>query len=497
MSENSNDKHNINTKTNVANDLEAMIMAAIAGSGSGATVDPTQFRPTDAGNAQLFVEMFGENLRYVEPWREWMFWDGKRWIEGSDIALTPLATQVTEHMFQWSAALPDEPRDKLRKHAMASQKRERLRAMIDLAKGDEHVRAEPRLFDADPWLLGCENVTFDLRKKTCRLPNRQDYITKSTRIAPRKEMACPNWLALLNWAFDGDAGTIEHIQRSAGYMLTGDVSEEKLFAFFGGGGNGKTTIAMTLFEILGDYAGKGRSDLLLQSQGEKGAASPDVAALHGKRLVVVSETDEHCAIAEAQVKAITSNEPIAARKLHRDPFTFTPTHKTLLMTNHQPFVKGTDDGIWRRLDIVPFNARMTDDEKDPHFREEKLRHELPAILAWAIHGCFMWQRDGLKASPAVRAATNDYRNEMDFIAHWLEERTVADPQASISRSDAYSDYKTWATAEGAPVLGNRRFKQELQTRGFLPGKSHGVRQFKGLRLRPFGAGLHVVGGMAA
>lgn len=319
MSENSNDKHNINTKTNVANDLEAMIMAAIAGSGSGATVDATQFRQTDAGNALLFVAMFGDDLRYIEVWHAWMLWNGERWIEASDIALTPLATQVTEHMFQWSATLTDEPRDKLRRHAMASQKKERLRAMIDLAKGDERVRAEPSRFDADPWLLGCERVTFDLRKKKPHLPKRDDYITKSTRIAPRKEMTCPNWLALLDWAFDGDAATIEHIQRTAGYMLTGDVSEETLFAFFGGGGNGKTTVAMTLFQVLGDYAGKGRSDLLLQSQGEKGAASPDVAALHGKRLVVVSETDEHCAIAEAQVKAITSNEPIAARKLHRDP----------------------------------------------------------------------------------------------------------------------------------------------------------------------------------
>ena len=121
---------------------------------------------------------------------------------------------------------------------------------------------------------------------------------------------------------------------------------------------------------------------------ERGAASPDVAALHGNRLVVVSETDDGCAIAEAQVKEITSNEPITARKLHRDPFTFKPSHKVLLMTNHRPFVKDSDEGIWRRLNIIGFNAKLSDDQREPHFREEKLRPELPAILAWMIKGCF-------------------------------------------------------------------------------------------------------------
>jgi putative DNA primase/helicase len=359
------------------------------------------------------------------------------------------------------------------------------------------IRAEPKQFDANPWLLGCDDVTVDLRGRKSYFPMREDFITKSTGIVPNPKAVCSNWLATLEWAMEGDVETIKHLQRIAGYMLTGSVSEEKLFAFFGGGANGKTTIAMTLFDALGDYAAKGRRDLLLQSQGERGAASPDVAALHGNRLVVVSETDEGCAIAEAQLKEITSNEPITARKLHRDPFTFKPSHKVLLMTNHRPFVKGSDEAIWRRLNIIGFNAKLSDDQREPHFREEKLRPELPAILAWMIKGCFMWQQDGLKPSAAVRHATNAYRSEMDFIQQWLDERTVADPKASVPRSEAYSDYKFWSEREHMPTLGNRRFIQELDTRGFPAGKSTGVRLFKGLRLQPMGAALHVVGGTAA
>lgn len=470
--------------------MEATMIAALA----GPAVDPTQFNQTDAGNALLFVAMYKEDIRYVEAWRTWAQWNGKRWEIASDPALLPLARHVTEHMFDCAVTLPDDLRTALRKHALATQREQRLHAMINLAKGEPIIRAEPKQFDADPWLLGCEDVTFDLRARKPHAPRREDFITKSTGIVPDPKAGCPNWLGTLDWAMEGDAETIEHLQRIAGYMLTGLVSEEKAFAFFGGGANGKTTIAMTLFEALGDYAAKGRRDLLLQSQGERGAASPDVAALHGNRLVVVSETDEGCTIAEAQVKEITSNEPITARKLHRDPFTFKPSHKVLLMTNHRPFVKGSDEGIWRRLNIIGFNATIPEDKKEPNFREEKLRPELPGILAWMIKGCFKWQQDGLKASAAVTHATKAYRGEMDFIQQWLDERTVADPKASISRSEAYLDYKIWSEREHAPTLGNRRFVNELHTRGFKTAKSNGVQLYEGFRLRSHGAGLHVVGG---
>jgi putative DNA primase/helicase len=473
--------------------IQANMLAALAGS----VVDPTQFRQTDAGNALLFATLYKDDVRYVEAWRTWAHWRGSRWEFVSDAALLPLARNVTEHMFGWAASLPPDPCGELRKHALATQREQRLHAMINLAKGEPSIRAEPKQFDADPWLLGCEDFTFDLRARKPHAPRREDFITKSTGVVPSRRVACPNWLSTLDWALAGDADTIEHLQRIAGYMLTGLVSEEKLFAFFGGGANGKTTIAMTLFEALGDYSAKGRRDLLLQAQGEKGAASPDVAALHGRRFVLVSETDEGCAMAEAQVKEIASNEPITARKLHRDPFTFEPSHKVLLMTNHRPFVKGSDEGIWRRLNIIGFDAKIADQDKEPQFREQKLRPELPGILAWMIEGCFKWQQDGLKPSAAVRKAINAYRGEMDFIQQWRDDQTVVDPQGSIKRNVAYSDYKFWSEIEHAPTLGNRRFVEELHGRGFHTTKSNGVRSFRGLRLRSAGVTLRVVGGTGA
>jgi putative DNA primase/helicase len=461
---------------------EEAMLDAMEGSGSGAGVDPTPFRQTDAGNALLFVATYKADLRYVEPSRSWMHWNGRRWEKMSDTALLPLARDVTENMLEWAKSLPEDQRTALRKHAIATQKEQRLRAMINLAKGEPEIRAEPSQFDANPWLLGCENVTFDLQKRRPHPPRREDYITKSTGVALDKDAECPNWLAFLDWAFPNDPNTIEHLQRVAGYVLTGSVAEEKLFACFGKGGNGKSTFVMTLLEMLGDYACRGNNDLLLATQGSNGAASPDKVKLQGMRLVVFSETNEGCSLAEAQVKEIVSNEPIDARELHKAPFTFKPTHKVCLLTNHPPFVKGTDDGIWRRLNIVGFKSTMDEGRKDVHFREHHIQPEHPGILAWAVRGCFKWQKDGLRPSKAVVDDTIEYRSEMDFVGRWLEEKTTADEKKSTPRQNAYGDYVGWAQAERAPILSSRRFGAELADRGFPTTKRNGVRIVQGLQL---------------
>jgi putative DNA primase/helicase len=194
------------------------------------------------------------------------------------------------------------------------------------------------------------------------------------------------------------------------------------------------------------------------------------------------------------VKELTANERIAARKNYGDVFEFPPTHKFLLLTNHRPFVKGTDDGIWRRLNFIGFNAKIAEQDKDLAFRENKLVPEMEGVLAWMVKGCLKWQRDGLKPSDSVRQSLNEYRSEMDFVAQWLEERSEKDPTATISRSEAYSNFREWAQAAHFPVIGNRRFVEELHSRGFGMKKIQGIRLFSGLKLRRPTGFLHVVSG---
>ncbi|SRR5208282_2824343 len=182
---------------------------------------------------------------------------------------------------------------------------------------------------------------------------------------------------------------------------------------------------------------------------------------------------------------------VAARRLHRDPFTFRPTHKIILATNHKPHVKGTDTGIWRRLAIVHFNPTIAEEAKVADFRERVLRPELPGVLNWAVEGLMKWKRDGLRTPASVRAATAEYRSEMDTVGQWIEERTDLDPAATQSVQDLHSDYVNYLGPRGHP-FGRRRFSEELERKGYAADKlTGGVRARRGLKLKPFGPMAHL------
>ena len=187
-----------------------------------------------------------------------------------------------------------------------------------------NLASNPTRSTADLWLLGCPNGTLDLRTGKRREARREDYITKKIGAEFDPKADCRQWRGFLDWATQGDVELAAFLRMLAGYALTGEVREEVMCALVGDGANGKSTFLMTLFDLLGDYAAKARSDLLVHAQGKEGAPSPDVAALQGKRLVIVSETEDGCSLSEARIKDIVSNEVIAARRLHRDPFTFRP-----------------------------------------------------------------------------------------------------------------------------------------------------------------------------
>jgi putative DNA primase/helicase len=448
-------------------------------------IDFAGYARTDAGNALAFLDLFGENLRFVEKWGCWIVWDVARWREVSDTALLPLARRVTEEMITWAAAQPSgDNRKGWINHAFVSQREARLRAMINLAKGEPVLRIQPNALDAEAWLLGCPNGTLDLRTGKLREARREDYITKHGSVPFDPAAECPHWTGFLNWAAEGDGELVEFIQTFMGYALSGEVCEEKMCAFVGDGANGKSTFLMTLYDLFGDYAGKVRSDLLVHAQGKGGAPSPDIAALHGKRFVIASETEDGCSLSEARIKDIVSNEVVAARRLHRDPFTFRPTHKIILETNHPPHVRGTDHGIWRRLAVVRFSATIEEERKVADFRERVLRPELPGILNWTLAGLMRWTRDGLRMPPSVRTATAEYRSAMDTVEQWIEERTEKDPSAVVTIKRLHADYVFWLGALARPFLA-RRFGEELERKGFAACKlAGGVRARQGLKLKP-------------
>jgi putative DNA primase/helicase len=246
------------------------------------------------------------------------------------------------------------------KWALESESARRINAMLDLARSEPGIPILPDQMDSDPWLFNCVNGTLDLRTGKLREHRREDYITKVCPTRYNANAVCKAWLRFLGGVFPDDEGEpdtelITFNQRLLGRCLTGDVSEQILPIFWGSGANGKSTLINAILETMGDdYAMKANADLLMTSRGERHPT--ELAQLFGMRLVVASETHQGRRINETLVKDLTGGEPIRARRMREDFWEFKPTRKVILLTNHKPRVAGTDEGIWRRLRLLPFTT---------------------------------------------------------------------------------------------------------------------------------------------
>jgi putative DNA primase/helicase len=331
-----------------------------------------------------------------------------------------------------------------------------------------------------------ENGVVDLKTGIFREALRSDLITMCANVIYSPEAGCPNWTKFLGTVTGGDVDLQHYIQRVVGYLLTGSVQEEVTFFLHGTGRNGKSTFRETLHALLGTYALAADAGLLMERK-VAGGASEEVARLKGRRLVAVNETAESEQLNEARVKFITSQDMITARNLYGHFFDFFPTHKTVVATNHKPIIRGTDEGIWRRVQLMPFTVTIPENAVEKDFRERRLMPELPGILNWAREGVRDYQKVGLQPPERVMASTQGYRHDMDVVGQWLDERCEQDTRASVPTSVAYQDYSQWAAEEVGWELKKLTFRRHLSDRGFPAEKgSHGRRMIKGLRLKPAG-----------
>ncbi len=214
---------------------------------------------------------------------------------------------------------------------------------------------------------------------------------------------CPEWEKFLDLVTGGDQDLQSFLQLAVGYTLTGRTDEHCLFVLYGTGSNGKTTFTETIRLLLGDYAQRVNIESLMQSWGSGQAATPDIANMAGARFVLSSEIPENRKLNESLVKDLTGGDAITARKLFANPFTFTPNHKLWIFGNHKPRVAGTDEGIWRRIRVVPFNVTIPKEQRRQMSDVlEVFQNEMPGILAWAVNGCILWQVNGLPIPEAVQ-----------------------------------------------------------------------------------------------
>jgi putative DNA primase/helicase len=440
---------------------------------------------TDLGNAERLNRKHGENIRYVPERKKWMAWNKSRWSSDLTSGIYLVAIDTVKTMVQEALTLPDEQRTALIRHSLKSQSAGALSAMIEIASKLSGIPIRVSELDANPYLFNVLNGTIDLKTGICRAARRDDFITKQSPIEYDATAECPVFLKFLHEIMGGNKNLIAYLKRWIGYLLTGCTAEQVLAFFFGHGANGKSVLLNVISALGGDYAMQAAPEILMVR--DKQGASPELARLVGARFVATSETEDNQKFAEAAIKQMTGQDVIVARSLYCEPIEFVPQFKIILAANHKPVIKGTDEAIWRRIHLVPFNVTIPAAKRDKNL-DAKLRKELPGILNWAIAGCLEWQEVGLQPPDEVLAAVKEYRNDMDIIGQWLDECCVIAPKGAerslMTRAGKlYHSYNEWSMENVGWSLTQTRFGRTLAERGFIKGKdAKGQRAWEGIGL---------------
>lgn len=460
-----------------------------------------QINKTDLGNAKRLVRRHQEDLRHCHPWKSWHVWDGSRWEQDTTGAVKRMAKAVVQSIGAEAAAIPDQTnRKELLAHAISSESKRSIEAMISLAESEPGIPVKPEEWDKDPWLLNCLNGTVDLRTGKLKPHDRSDLVTKVCPVHYDPDAKAPRWEQFEREIFAGDEDLVSYMRRCVGYSLTAVDTVQEINILHGEGSNGKNVYLDTVRAFLGDYACQADPNLLLASRNE--AHPTGVADLHGRRFVAASETDDGRKMAIALVKRLTGDATIKARRMRQDFFEFNRTFKVFLATNCKPEIGDTDYAIWRRIRLVPFrvkfvkkgmplNAPMVMPE-EPGLTE-RLKAEAPGILALFVRGCLEWQERGIDPPAAVIAATEEYRAEMDSIGDFISERCEApgddvSPQVRAMLKEKanalFQAYDEWAREAGIEAAKSRKFGAEMERRGYKLDKSNGTCWRKGIRLKP-------------
>jgi putative DNA primase/helicase len=414
--------------------------------------------------ARKFVEEYAGKLRYCHTLGKWLEFDGAIWRQDRKRR----AFDYVRHCIREQA-----PGAKFGKAAVAS-------GVEQFAKADKAMSAWAGDWDPDPYLLGTPVAPIDLKSGTTLPPDPAYMLTRATSVVP--EQGEPTlWLEFLRQATGGDADLVRFLQQVCGYALTADTCEHALFFIHGPGGNGKGVFLNTFTRILGDYAATSPMETFIASRNDR--HTTELAALAGARLVTASETDKGRAWAESRIKQMTGGDPITARFMRQDNFTFVPQFKLVIIGNHEPVLHNVDHAMRRRFNIIPFKHKP---ERIDRTLEQRLRAEHGRILQWMIEGCLDWQRNGLVRPTSVTDQTEQYFEEQDLLGQFVADRCEVDATYFERTGLLFGAWKKYAHAAGEDAGSQKAFGAELRKRGsFRPDRLPGgdrPRIYCGLRL---------------
>lgn len=490
-------------------------------------VSPEQFnretlRPddySDVGEAGVLAREYANKLAYTNA-TDYLYYDGTHWRENKQLALGAVVSFTDEQLAEAEKTLDIAEKSlvstgidellvksggkrlekaietplqlkyfkaylvakEFHRFVMKHRDYKHLMAVYNTAK--PMLTVELSELDSDDMLLNTPESTFDLRKglKGQQPHNPQDYITKMTAISP-SDKGQDLWQETLETFFCGDQELIDYVQQIIGMAAIGKVYQEHMIIAYGGGANGKSTFWNTIARVLGSYSGKLSADALTMSNRRN--VSPELAELKGKRLIIASEMSEGMRLNTAMVKQLCSTDEILAEKKYKAPFHFVPSHTLVLYTNHLPKVGANDDGIWRRLIVIPFNAKISGRSDIKNFADYLYDEASPAILSWIVEGAEKAIKANFKLTlpKVVEQSVSAYREANDWMGQFLSDCCEVDDSYTEKSGELYNQYRSYCVRMNEYTRSTADFYAALSNAGYTKKKTKKGMIVQGLKLK--------------
>ena len=440
------------------------------------------YSTTDKGSGALFADVFKDKHRYNPEWKDFAYYDGKRWIKDVEgMKARTSAKFLVDALLQYTvqAGLDEKSQSAYFKFVYQLAQLKSRNAMLNDSR-DKYCFLNEDL-DRDNYFLNVQNGVLDLRNQMVNfMEHKADLLlSKICNVSYDPAASCQNWTKFLNEIMQGDQEKIRYLQKIAGISLTGDTKEEAMFILYGATTrNGKSTFVETLGYMLGDYALTMRPETLaVKPNNDSRQANGDIARLKGVRFVNASEPPKRMIFDVALIKTLLGRDSITARHLHEREFEFLPVFKLVINTNYLPQI--LDDTVFSsgRINVVSFDCHFEADEQDKELKN-KLREneELSGILNWCIDGLRLYRKEGLKPPEAVKTATEEYRQSSDKIGNFINEVLIKSDRNSKAK-DIYDFYVKWCDDNGFGCENKSNFFAELKNKrifamtGTIDGKT--------------------------
>nr|DAK75824.1 MAG TPA: dsDNA helicase [Caudoviricetes sp.] len=471
---------------NTSNEVPAIENATV-----GETGQRRYYTYDDTGNALRFRDANAGLIHYNHVDGCWIYWDGVRWASDENGEIKRRADKMLADMAKDLKEMQDDPAyNAYKKHLSRSRSHRGKEGFIAEARHLEGVPVLPSEMDRAGNAFNVRNCLISLKTGRTAEHDKKYMISKLAPVTYDENAKCPRWDRFIEEITCGDKSLQLYLQRMIGYCMTAYTKEQCMFFLYGNGSNGKSVFVDTIAYMLGEYAASCQPETVMMRD-RNNTARGDLARLKGARMVVTSEPNDGCRLDEGIVKQMTggTENKLTARFLYGREFEFSPEFKIVMSTNYKPVIKGTDNGIWRRVRLIPFTAEFTKENRDPQLTE-KLRRELPGILNWAIAGAVGWCKEGLPPCAIIDEAGQEYRSEMDRVQQFLDDCTTRSESSSTQASTLYKCYKAWCSEQGDRFpVGSTKFFMELKRR-FKSRKTEAYNEYIGIKINDLGMDLY-------